>query len=324
MNEHLPESTDIVVAPESSPNLLPELAGSLDQINSSMESFRSFVRSNLVKDEDYGVIPGTGSKPTLLKPGAEKMLTYHGFAWEVEEIEAVFQHDPPVVRYVYEGKAVDRRSGCVVVAGVQGEANSYEDRYHWRWVTPNKMTPSQRQDKENLQTRSRSSRGESYTQYRVPSEASTILGLSNTIRKIAQKRCVVALALASCRASGSFTQDLEDMPSVAAKGANGNGAGGSANWRENPISGKQKGLLQHLCEDASIDGNALNVYCQSHFSKAYAEPVADKAAADVHRKAGRLLSENNDWAFVLTQAEASKLIDAVKGGMVGAVDAEVE
>ena len=34
----------------------------------------------MTKDTDYGVVPGTGTKPTLLKPGAEKLPTFFGLA----------------------------------------------------------------------------------------------------------------------------------------------------------------------------------------------------------------------------------------------------
>ena len=38
----------------------------------------------MVKGEDYGVIPGTGSKPTLLKPGAEKLCVLFKLSTKIE------------------------------------------------------------------------------------------------------------------------------------------------------------------------------------------------------------------------------------------------
>ena len=45
----------------------------------------------MVKGQDYGVIPGT-AKPTLLKPGAEKLAEYYGYAPIVKEPIAEEHH----------------------------------------------------------------------------------------------------------------------------------------------------------------------------------------------------------------------------------------
>ena len=49
----------------------------LQQVQATMQKiaqFQTVVQKTLKKDHDYGIIPGTGNKPTLLKPGAEKIL----------------------------------------------------------------------------------------------------------------------------------------------------------------------------------------------------------------------------------------------------------
>lgn len=49
----------------------------------------------LEQDKDYGVIPGTGDKPTLLKPGAERLLTAFGCYADslVLESESLHNHE---------------------------------------------------------------------------------------------------------------------------------------------------------------------------------------------------------------------------------------
>ena len=43
------------------------------------KALTNFTRSIMREDIDYGTVPGT-SKPTLLKPGAEKLTTFFGLA----------------------------------------------------------------------------------------------------------------------------------------------------------------------------------------------------------------------------------------------------
>ena len=45
------------------------IAGTMKKIN----NFQTVIQKNLKSEHDYGVIAGAGSKPTLLKPGGEKI-----------------------------------------------------------------------------------------------------------------------------------------------------------------------------------------------------------------------------------------------------------
>jgi hypothetical protein len=54
-------------------DVFPDFAITLDEARRRIKMLQEFVRDQMVDGEDYGVIPGTGSKPTLLKPGAEKL-----------------------------------------------------------------------------------------------------------------------------------------------------------------------------------------------------------------------------------------------------------
>ena len=47
----------------------------------------AFTQKLMVPGKDYGVIPGTTDKPTLLKPGAEKLLNYFGLTTRFEIID---------------------------------------------------------------------------------------------------------------------------------------------------------------------------------------------------------------------------------------------
>ena len=52
---------------------LPQQAEAVN-ILTEIRAFQSAVKDNLVENVDYGIIPNTGTKPTLFKSGAEKIV----------------------------------------------------------------------------------------------------------------------------------------------------------------------------------------------------------------------------------------------------------
>ena len=95
-----------------------------------------FTRRIMVRDQDFGEIPGT-NKPTLLKPGAEKLCNFFGLEPEftpvVEEIDWTgIQHGGETFCYVrYRCRLL--RHNLIVGVG-EGSCNSWEYRYRYRWV----------------------------------------------------------------------------------------------------------------------------------------------------------------------------------------------
>jgi len=85
---------------------------------------------------DFGTIPGT-NKPTLLKPGAEKLTTFFGLSVRYEVVEKVedwtgAEHGgEPFFYYWFRCKMT--RNGRMI-AEADGSCNSMESRYRWRWV----------------------------------------------------------------------------------------------------------------------------------------------------------------------------------------------
>jgi hypothetical protein len=95
-----------------------------------------FTRRLMVRDQDFGEIPGT-NKPTLLKPGAEKLCNFFGLEPEftpiVEDIDWTGTlHGGEVFCYArYRCRLL--REGRVVGVG-EGSCNSWEAKYRYRWV----------------------------------------------------------------------------------------------------------------------------------------------------------------------------------------------
>lgn len=175
----------------------------------AINKFQQIVKANMVDGHDYGTIPGT-QKPTLLKPGAEKIAKLLGLADQYEILDKAEDWQAPFFRYLIKCQLIYIKTGTVISEGL-GECNSYESKYRWRWVWPDEVPASV--DKQTLQKKSGTSKyGKPYTQYRI--ENDDIFSQVNTILKMSKKRALVDAALSAGRLSDVFTQDLEDIKDV--------------------------------------------------------------------------------------------------------------
>ena len=153
----------------------------------------------------YGVVPGCGDKPTLLKPGAELIMTLFRISPE-PEVDREF--DGFDTTYRVKVKGVHIPTGNVVGYGL-GEASTNEKKYKWRRAVCDaeyeNAEPTRRQIayiKKN---------GQVYEEKQVRQNPADIL---NTVVKMAKKRALVDLCLTATACSDIFVQDLDD-PAVA-------------------------------------------------------------------------------------------------------------
>lgn len=181
--------------------LAPSFVVTADEIKARIEELQRFVKSYMIEGEDYGTIPGT-QKPTLYKPGAEKLCDVYGFTKEIDIMERVEDWDKG--RFAYTIKAIlrSKRTGFVEAEGV-GQCNSMEAKYRWSWVWPSQLPATM--DKSQLVTKN-TKKG---PMYRIPNEDP--FSQVNTVLKMAKKRALVDAVLSATRSSGLFTQDLEDL-----------------------------------------------------------------------------------------------------------------
>lgn len=97
------------------------LTSSLQKIN----QFQQLVHSQMVQNQDYGLIPGT-KKPTLLKPGAEKVIMLLGLTSEFEIVESTRDFD--LGFFQYQVKCSLYKNGICITQGM-GAANTKETKY---------------------------------------------------------------------------------------------------------------------------------------------------------------------------------------------------
>jgi hypothetical protein len=105
------------------------------------EVMYSMLNQVMLKDTDYGTIPGT-PKPTLYKAGAEKLAQLFGLSVDLVpvEIREEWADRTHEAFLYYKYQAVVYRGSLKVIA-YTGIAHSHEVKYRWRWV-PEHEVPS--------------------------------------------------------------------------------------------------------------------------------------------------------------------------------------
>ena len=130
----------------------------------------------------YGIIPGTGKKPSLLKPGAEMLCTQFRLApsYAVERTDLPGGHR----EYGVTCTLTKLDTGQVWAPGI-GLCTTMESRYRYR----NTWDNGQKRRVENPD----------------------IADVYNTVLKMAKKRALVDATLTATGCSDMFTQDVEDF-----------------------------------------------------------------------------------------------------------------
>lgn len=165
-----------------------------------ISEFQALMQATLKPGHDYDTIPGT-NKPTLLKPGAEKIGMMFGINPDYEFLDKVedYQND----FFAYNIKCTLYRNGQPVAQGV-GSCNSKEKKYRFVNVKENEVPFGV--NKEELEAIT-----DRYGKTKYKMENRDICSLVNTILKMAKKRAYIDATLQLAALSEIFTQDIEDM-----------------------------------------------------------------------------------------------------------------
>jgi len=210
---------------------------SIDQAIERRDAIQKLKNLVLTKDVDYGIIPGT-DKPTLLKPGAEKINSFFGYvprydvlAGSIEDWNGQLYGEP---LFYYHVVCTLEKDGKPVGAGT-GSCSSWERKYRYRAskrLCPECGAASLIKGKAEWEKGDYKIRG-SFICFEKkggcgakfygddPAILNQPLGevanpdvadIVNTVQKMADKRAYVAATLSATGASQWFTQDVEDLP----------------------------------------------------------------------------------------------------------------
>lgn len=247
MTDNLQAVPETALVPLQDPGLIV-----VQKLHALVKAMRDSV---LVEDLDYGVIPGTGDKPTLLQPGMEKFMRALNAVPKYIERCAIRDYERNLFHYEYECQLVDAETGMFIPGGTGiGLATSRESKWRWREaqrVCPNcqketikrsKFPPKNNPSAEpgwycyaklggcGAEFAAKDSR--IIDQQTGRTENPDIADQLNTICKIAQKRALGSAVKGAANVSEFFTVDLdEDDPPESVPG--------TATKVEKPASGQQ-------------------------------------------------------------------------------------
>lgn len=199
---------------------------SVDDVAREIEMVMDLMSRVMKKDIHYGVIPGTGSKPSLLKPGAELLGKLFRLRPEYEMAWAYPSESPGHIVVHTKCRLYHVETGLPMGDGV-GSCSSLESKYRYRtaerkcpkcdsvaiikgkkeygggWVCFKKKGGCGAKFEDNAP--------EIITQPRGKVDNPDIADIHNTVEKMSAKRAKIDAILTATAASSLFTQDIEDM-----------------------------------------------------------------------------------------------------------------
>lgn len=199
---------------------------SLDDLHRNLEYVRDVMRKEMREGQDYGKIPGTGDKPTLLQPGAQKLLMTFNL---VEKVKREVLRDFPNFHREYEFTLTVCASNGKEWDGV-GTCSTLEAKYRYRKAErkcPKCGKHTIIAGKEEygggwVCFKKKGGCGEKFA-YNDQSIQSQQVGRVehdnppdywNTVRKMAFKRALVHASINATNTSDLWTQDIEEMSGV--------------------------------------------------------------------------------------------------------------
>lgn len=178
-------------------------AHQIEEYENFLKNYDEFVDRMLKEGTDYGVIPGV-DKPSLLKPGAEKLEKLFFLRHKKECILKDVHPKGEFIRYTYRTTIFNKNGQ--VVGTCEGTCNSHEKKYRSYMVFDNQATEDEKKSGKLEERTSRA--GKKYKVYVI--EKKDFYDLENTIMKMAQKRSYVGAILEATNSSSRFTADAED------------------------------------------------------------------------------------------------------------------
>lgn len=184
-----------------------DMAMQLGEMKAKIALVQQFFNEVMVKEVDYGKIPGT-DKPALLQPGADKLVALYNFSKVIADKQETKDYATGHYDVTVKVRLVHRATGCLVSEG-EGSCSTRESKYQYRWVyerdIPKGINPVDLVYKEfeNKKT------GAKWTKYRIENE--DLFSLWNTVLKMAVKRAYIAATLSGTGLSGLFSQEEDEL-----------------------------------------------------------------------------------------------------------------
>jgi hypothetical protein len=201
---------------------------SAQQIQEQVNLIQEVMKSIMKEGEHYGKIPGCGDKPSLLKPGAEKLMFTFRLVAD-PEVEVFDLYHPTVQGHrEYRAKVKISSINGIYMGGGIGSCSTMESKYRFRGGEKiNKERPVPK-EYWNLKKEGKNAEAQALIggagfstgkfdgawmicEIGEKQEHDNPADFYNTAAKMAKKRALVDAALTVTAASDIFTQDIEEL-----------------------------------------------------------------------------------------------------------------
>lgn len=201
---------------------------SAPQIQAQVNLIQEVMKAVMKDGEHYGKIPGCGDKPSLLKPGAEKLMFTFRLVAD-PEVEVFDLYHPTVGGHrEYRVKVRISSMGGTYMGGGVGSCSTMENKYRYRGGEKINTGNPVPKDYWNLNKEGKASEAQALiggSGYGVgkfdgawmicelgeKQEHDNPADFYNTCEKMAKKRALVDATLTVTAASDIFTQDIEEL-----------------------------------------------------------------------------------------------------------------
>lgn len=274
-NEQVKDREDRASAPttalttQASPD---QMAANMARMKAMIDLKKQFLKENLIEgiERDYAVIPGT-NKLSLLKPGAEKLLDWHGYVGCF--IMTAEKEDWSIGLFAYTYRCQIRQKGTnIVVAECDGDASSYESRYRFEWKRDYEIPKGI--DLETLVSKEFTYGKNKTVKYQMI--VANPADKRNTVRKIAQKRAFIGATVLATATSDLFAADVEPDDDQEGNGHKSTGEGKPKGDYGNAISEAQVRRFFGLMKNTTIDKTQLLAYIKAKYGIDSLEEVGYK------------------------------------------------
>lgn len=292
------------------------------QLREQVNLIQDVMKQVMQEGQHYGVIPGCGDKPSLLKPGAEKLMFTFRLVAD-PEVEVFELYHPTVQGHrEYRVKVrINSMNGTYMGGGI-GSCSTMESKYRFRGgekTGTGKAIPKEywnlRKDGKNTEAQELIG-GHGFSHGKIngaweiceigeKAEHDNPADFYNTCEKMAKKRALVDATLTVTAASDIFTQDIEELvengvmtpkPKEAVKAS-----------QKPPVAAPQKKEMKDPNEPATEP--------QIKAIQAMMGKMGIKDDFEKHSKASRLAGipepEVITSMTLLTKGQASKVIEAL-------------
>src|SRR5688572_669339 len=199
------ETTDLTTVEELPLVQTLERPMTVQQLTYQSLLIHKILKDVMVEGIHYGVIPGTGEKPTLYQPGAEKICSCFRLAPKarVEDLS-----DPDDNRYRYRvAISLYTIKDSLFVGEAVGEASSDEEKYQWEAAVCEEQYECLAPDEKRIKWRKDKRTG---TVTQIQQVRRNAADLANTVLKMAYKRAFISVTRGATAASDLLQVDLDD------------------------------------------------------------------------------------------------------------------